>query len=166
MNIELETLNLIRYNEEKHKVLKEEFKNGESASKFIYSIEERLEGSKNNDRTIFQSAFVVEDKEKPIGYIYISNMKFDEVFFECSILKKFRGQGYGKKILNEITDYLFQEHNIKSIRLDIDPSNKNSISSATSCGYFLDEEEYESRNYTGKMQFVKESEYYISKRRK
>jgi len=32
--------------------------------------------------------------------------------------------------------------------------------------FYLDEEEYEARNFIGKMQFIKESDLYISKRKK
>lgn len=166
MDIQLETLSLTRYNELKHSFLKEEFKNGSSSSKYIDQISERLELSKDNDRYIYQSAFVVEDKGVPVGYLFISNMIRDEVFLEYAVLKNFRRMGYGSSIVNETTDYLFKNHNIKSIRLDIDPSNKNSVFVADSCGFTLDEEEYESRNFIGKMQFIKESNYYVSKRRK
>lgn len=165
MTIELDSLVLTRYSEEKHKALKEDFEFGESHSNFIYQIGVRLENSKNNNRSIYQSAFVVEDAGEPVGYLFISNNSHDEVFLECAVLKKYRGNSYGSDIIRETTDYLFQKHNIKDIRLDIDPSNKNSINIAESCGYTLDEEESASRDYMGRMQFVQDSPYYISKRR-
>ena len=90
----------------------------------------------------------------------------DEVFLEYAILKEFRGMGYASDIVREVTQYLFENYNLRSIRLDIDPSNKNSILVANACGFILDEEQFESRNYIGKMQFIKENDSYISKRRK
>lgn len=165
MNIQLESLFLTRYNPEKHLPLKQELETGESSSEFIHQIGERLESSKDNDRSIYTSAFVVEDLGTPIGYLYISSMVRDEVFLEYAVLKEERGKGYGSDIIRETTDYLFKNHNIRSIRLDIDPSNKNSINAAEACGYSVDEEEFASRNFTGRMQFVKDSEYYVSKRR-
>lgn len=165
MNIELDSLVLTRYLEEKHKRLKENFESGESHSDFIYQIGSRLENSKNNNRSIYQSAFVVEDLGVPVGYLFISNRIRDEVFLEYAVLKEYRGMGYGSDIVRQTTDYLFQNHNIKDIRLDIDPSNKNSINTAEACGYTLDEDEFASRNYTGRMQFVQDSTYYVSKRR-
>lgn len=165
MNIELESLLLTRYSEDKHKGLKEELETGKSHSEFIHQVGERLENSKDNNRSIYQSAFVVEDLGMPIGYLYISSMVKDEVFLEYAVLKEHRDKGYGSDIIRETTDYLFQNHNIKAIRLDIDPSNKNSINAATACGYTVDEEEFASRNYIGRMQFVKDNEYYVSKRR-
>ena len=90
----------------------------------------------------------------------------DEVFLEYAVLKEYRGMGYASDLVREVSSYLFENYNIKSIRLDIDPSNKNSILVANSCGFNLDEEDYESKNYVGKMQFVKDSDCYISKRKK
>jgi len=165
MNIELDTLQLTKYNKEKHKEILDELENGISSSKFIHQIRERLENS-NNNNSLFQSAFIILDNNTPIGYIYISSMIRDEVFLEYSILKEFRRMGYATSVVSELSDYLFKNHNIKSIRLDIDPSNKSSILVANASGYTLDEEEFESRNYIGKMQFIKESYCYVSKRRK
>lgn len=166
MNIELKSLLLTRYSEDKHKSLKDELETGNSHSDYIHQIGERLEGSKDETNSIYQSAFVVEDLGKPVGYLFISSMVRDEVFLEYAVLKEFRGMGYGSDIIRETTDYLFQNHNIRSIRLDIDPSNQSSINAAEACGYSVDEEEFASRNFTGRMQFVKDSEYYVSKRRK
>ena len=59
---------------------------------------------------MFPSAFVILDEDEPIGYLYISSMVRDEVFLEYSILKKFRRMGYASSIVNEISDYLFQNH--------------------------------------------------------
>lgn len=166
MNITLDTLNLVRYNEEKHKLLLEDFEKGESTSSFIHQIGQRLESSKTNFKTLFQSAFVIEDKEVPIGYLYVSPMQKDEVFIEYAVLKKYRGKGYGRKIIEEVSDYLFSVHNIENVKLDISPSNKNSMFIAEICGFEMDEEEFESRNFTGKMVFFKQSDCYIPKRRK
>jgi len=166
MDIKLQTLRLTRYSERIHKRLKNELETGESSSPYIHQIGERLEFSKDNEKNICNSAFVVLDKETPIGYLFISSIIRDEVFLEYAILKEFRGMGYATRLVNETSEYLFLEHNIKSIRLDINPSNKKSLLVASSCGFVFDDEDYEIKNYVGKMQFVRESDYYISKRRK
>ena len=166
MNIKLDTLNLTRYDSEKHVFLKEELEKGESSSRFIHQIAQRLDNSSYAGENIFQSAFVVLDGNMPIGYVYISSNKKDEVFLECSLLKNFRKMGYGKRLLNEVSDYLFENHNIRCIKGDVDPSNKNSLMMLEACGYEFDEEDYEERNFMGNMVFFKESEYYVSKRKK
>lgn len=162
--IELQTLSLTKY-DEKYNQIKEELENGISSSKYIHQIKERLENSNKKDKTIYNSAFIVLEEKNPIGYLFISSMINDEVFIEYSILKEYRQKGYGKKVVNEISDYLFENNNIKSIILDIDPSNKNSMLLASSCGFFFDEDDYEERNFVGKMRFIKESNCYINKRR-
>lgn len=162
--IKLETLYLDRYSE-KYKKLKDEF-NGNSSSRFVDSINDRLESSALNNNFSFQSAYVILDNENPVGYVYISNNVKDEVFLELSILKDKRNMGYGSKIINELSDYLFNKYNIRFVKLDIDPSNINSVKTAEACGFLFDEEEYERRNYIGRMVFYKESECYINKRRK
>ena len=164
MEIELDSLTLTRYSDEFIE-LKNEFVKGESYSEYIHYISERLENSQNIDR-VFDSAFVVLDGDCPIGYLYISNSRGDEVFLEYALLKEYRGKGYASTLIDEVTDYLFEEFNIRSIRLDIDPSNKSSMNVAGACGYIEDEEEYASRNYMGRIQFVKDNYYYNSKRRK
>lgn len=164
MNIKLESLVLVRYND-MYVNLKKEFEEGDSYSGYIHDIGQRLEKSKNN-KCLFDSAFVVLDGNEDVGYLYISNVKNDEVFLEYSILEEFRGMGYASSLISEVSDYLFEEQNIRSIRLDIDPSNKNSMNVACACGYVEDEEEYATRNYSGRIQFVKESYCYSSRRRK
>ena len=166
MYIKLETLDLTRYDAEKHRFLKEDLENGESASRFIHQMAQRLDNSIYAGENIFQSAFVVLDREIPIGYVYISSNKNDEVFLEYSLLKSFRGMGYGKRLLNEVSNYLFENHNIRCIKGDVDPSNKNSQMMLESCGYEFDEEDYEERNFMGNMVFFKESECYVSKRKR
>lgn len=78
VNIELESIRLTRYQETKHKDLKEDFDTGESHSNFVHQIPSRLETSKNNNRSIYQSAFVVEVDDIPLGYLYLVEfaMKF------------------------------------------------------------------------------------------
>lgn len=74
--------------------------------------------------------------------------------------------GYGRTLLNEISNYLFEQYNIRCVKGDVDPSNKNSQQMLEACGYLFDEEEYERRNFIGNMVFFKESDCYVSKRRK
>ena len=58
------------------------------------------------------------------------------------------------------------KHNIRSIVLDIDPSNLSSIGTALSVGYQIDEEEYINRNMEGKILYRLDNYNYINKRRK
>ena len=57
-------------------------------------------------------------------------------------------------------------YNIKSISLDIDPSNLPSISTALSVGYVVDDEEYINRGMEGKILYRMDNYNYINKRKK
>ena len=58
------------------------------------------------------------------------------------------------------------KYNIKSLVLDIDPSNTPSIRTALSCGYEIDEEEYLKRNMSGKILYRLDNYNYVNKKRK
>lgn len=142
-----------------------EFKNG-SNSKFIHRIPERLMVKVNEKSYPFNTAFIVNCDNQDIGYVFISALVNDEVFLEISILKKFRSMGYGGLCLDEVTDYLFDNYNIKGISLDIDPSNEASIRTALSCGYSPDSEEFMERSMNGNMLYRKDNYYYVNRRKK
>ena len=161
--INLKTLKLDRYNVNYESVINEF--NNDSKSIFIHDISRRLISSSTLNENILREAYVVLDNNIPIGYVYISGNTNDEVYVEISILKEKRKQGYGKKILTEISDYLF-EKNMRVIKVNIEPSNIGSINMVDSCDFILDEDDYENNHYTGKMTFYKENEYYVDKRRK
>ncbi len=166
MQIQLETITLTRYDDQKHKELMEELDSKDSKSRFIHNIKDRLMSSSNNQEFSFASAYVIEENNIPVGYTYLSPMKNDVVFIEISLLKQERGKGLGSRTLTEFSDYLFLHHNIKEVRADVDPSNEKSMNMLLNCGFSPDEEEFAERGYTGKMEFVKDSYCYESKRRK
>lgn len=68
--------------------------------------------------------------------------------------------------MNLVSDYLFENYNIKDITLDIDPSNIASVQTALSCGYDLDEEEYLEKGLQGRTLYKKDNIYYCNKRKK
>lgn len=144
-----------------HKKVFESFQ-GESSSKFISMILERLLQNRRSKDYPFDMGFVVTLKSnESIGYIFISSRRNDEVYLECSILRNKRGLGYGKMCLDGVTNYLFDSFNIRDIALDIDVSNEASMKTAMACGYYED-------GYTdnGKIILRNYNLNYVSKRRK
>ena len=162
--VKLETLTLDRYNNN-YKYIKDSFDNI-SKSKYIHDVTRRLISSSDLDENLLLGAYIVLDNNKEVGYTYISSNKNDEVYLETSILEDKRNNGYGKKIVSEVSDYLFENKNIRIVKVAIDPSNINSIKMVESCDFIFDEDDYESNNYIGKMTFFKESTCYINKRMK
>lgn len=166
MNIELEKITLCIYdNSEEHNNILLEF-DGDSKSKYIHEIKERIKNTVNQRNIPFESGFLIKIDNQIIGYMFISKKRNDEVFLEYSILKKYRGKKYSTLILNEVSNYLMNEHNIRSIALDIDPSNLSSIRSALSAGYEIDEEEYINRKMEGKILYRLDNYNYINRKRK
>lgn len=83
-------------------------------------------------------AFLTSLKDELFGYIHIGefNHKEEAVYLKAAIHKDKRGNGYGKLLLEEITNYIFLNYQeVKCIKLKIANDNKASIYTANSCGY-------------------------------
>ena len=128
MEIVLENVKLSTYDNSNvyHKNLLYELENN-SKSIYIHDIGERLVNTKNKKTFPFGMGFVVSVNGVFVGYLYLSTKLKDEVFLEYSIIKEFRGKKFGKLLLKEVSDFLMNNCNVKSIVLDIDPSNIPSI---------------------------------------
>lgn len=141
MQINLENFCLSPFNSENfsHVSLLNQF-NGESKSNFISMIDSRLRLNSKSKSFPFRMAFVVSDfSDDLLGYVFISSIRQDEVYLEYSLLKEQRGKGYGSLLLKEVTNYLFENYNIRNIALDIDVSNEASVNTAIRSGYYEDE---------------------------
>lgn len=60
--------------------------NGVSSSEYIHQIGKRLENSKDNNKRLYQSAFVAVAGGVPVGYLFISSSVNDEVFLEEMVM--------------------------------------------------------------------------------
>lgn len=145
-------------NNPKHIKMKEELI-GNSKSKFVHQVEERIDASEDN--TIFGNAFLVSCGDLPIGYLYISSMPRDYIFLEYLLISEVRGKGYGKNMLQEIEDYLFENYSrLKEIHLDIDNSNIASQTIAEYVGYYAEPDDLLSETKPHSMIFKKFNPYY------
>ncbi|MBQ8681637.1 MAG: GNAT family N-acetyltransferase [Bacilli bacterium] len=139
MNIKLDSFCLNTYDEynQLHRNLVEEFK-GISSSKYVSQIENRLILNNKQKSFPFDTGFIISlnSDDDLVGYIFISSIRNDEVYLEYSILNNKKKMGYGKLVLKELTEYLFENFNIRDIALDIDVSNVPSVKTAISCGYY------------------------------
>lgn len=167
MDLVLENIKLCFYDDnnlEHKKVLME--LEGNSKSNYIHDIGSRLVNSKNKKDIPFDVGYVVSLGESFIGYVFISKRIRDEIFLEYSLINEFRGKGYGKLVLSEVSNYLFSNYNIKSITLDIDPSNMASIMTAVSVGFDVLEDDYLERNMNGKILYRIDNYNYVDKRKR
>ena len=138
MIIPLETLSLVTFdkNNEKHITFLKRIINDESIKKRFTGFLSRL-NSKANYGIIGKSFFVAENKEL-IGFIDIGllNQEEEAVYLRGAIDKSKRGNNYGHKMLNEVSNYIFENYsNVKTIKLKIDKNNYASIKTAESCGF-------------------------------
>jgi len=167
MNIKLENIELCVYDDDNqvHEQLIKELQDN-SKSIYINDTERRIKDFKYKKNFPFDVGFFVQINNELVGYMYISKNNLDEVFLESSLFNKYKGRKYGKLILEEVSNYLINEYNLKSLVLDIDPSNMPAIKTALSVGYEIDEEEYMKRGMTGKILYRLDNYNYINKRRK
>lgn len=135
--------------------------NGNSKSNFIFNVTNRLENSKYYD--FFNNAYVIEQFNEIIGYIYISNKKNNNIYIEYLIFKNYRKKGYAYKVLDGLIDYIFNQYSdIEFINLSIDESNIASINLAEKLDFVLDDDSI----YLDKLLFIKDNPYFRSKSKK
>ena len=110
---------------------------------FDETIKKRFQGITigllNNPRKeFFNHGFLVTHNDTFIGYIGIG--AYDDinhsVYLRAAIDKDKRGHSYGKTLLSEITEYIFQMYpQVENICLKIANDNKASLMTANACGY-------------------------------
>lgn len=115
----------------------------ESIKRWFTSIGNGLLNNPNYE--FFNHSFLVKNNDEYIGIIGIGNYNSNEkcVYLRSAVDKDKRGKSYGKKILYEITEYIFSNYdNVESIRLKIDKENLASLATIDYCGYTLLESDY------------------------
>ena len=83
-------------------------------------------------------SFLVSFNDDLFGYVHIGefNPHEEAVYLKAAIHRDKRGTGYGKLLLEEITNYIFVNYQeVKCIKLKIAKDNLASIHTANSCGY-------------------------------
>ena len=135
-NLETLSLHIIdRENKEDLEFAKKLFHN-EDIKKWVHGISNII--SENKEKEFFGKGFIVKDDKEYIGYLGIGSLNKQEksVYLRAGLDSNKTGKGYGKKILSEITEYIFSNYEeIESIKLKIDRENIPSLKTANSCGY-------------------------------
>ena len=107
------------------------------------SVKSRFQGIttgllNNPKKEFFNHGFLVTHDNIFIGYIGIGayNEIEKNVYLRAAIDKEKRGNSYGKILLSEITEYIFQNYpQVENICLKIANDNKASLMTASTCGY-------------------------------
>lgn len=101
---------------------------------FLWNLaDENLANNQNNCKYI-----IVNENNEYVGYLNISNPTIayygNTVSLYYAIEESYRGNNYGKRIVNEISDWLFTENNIDCIVAQVDTNNISSINTLTKAG--------------------------------
>lgn len=100
----------------------------------------------------FSNVYVVSDSEgNYIGYLSMSNIILNiknliSITLYYAIDKKYRGMGYGTKLLNEVSDYLLNE--VDMLVMMIDVNNKSSLKVAEKASFEVEFKSDEDVIYT------------------
>lgn len=118
---------------------------------------EKIEVNGGEDDYQLLTPYVVRnEKNVPVGMLgSLSENKNKEVDLWYAINPNYRGYGYGRKILSQITQYLIEEK-YDDIILEIDSKNVESNGLAISQGYNKVTESYNGRNKINVYQYFKE----------
>lgn len=133
--LELENLNL---NDMDHYCLIKNNENDFTTKKYISNNLMKFV-KEGNDEYHFETGktYILKDKRKLVGLIGTKKMRPNGVVeLWCNIDKTFRGMGYGKKSLEEITPYMIENvDGLNDIELMINRSNYPSKHMAEEVGY-------------------------------
>ena len=85
-----------------------------------------------------ENSYIIRTKDELVGYIYLKLISEEDNIVELrySVHPKYRGLGYGKRILEECRQFLFNV-DMNCVELHIRKDNENSIRCAESAEYEL-----------------------------
>lgn len=101
------------------------------ARKMMYDVRQILNEAKKDRES--GDSYLLKSFEKYIGCIWISNLQENQRVISMMIEKSMRNQGYGKIVLNSVSEYLFREKFADSLVVYVKDKNKNSIHMVHSC---------------------------------
>ena len=142
MKIKLKTLSLNTYNVDNRKQYRfvDEMKNDPLVKEFVSEITDHyLIKAKNDEQIEIGSSYLVSEQKKLVGYIRLNELDVNGVLtLHYAVHPDLRKQGYGTKILVEVSDYAFKNiDRVTKIRLYIRNYNKGSIKCAEHAGFKL-----------------------------
>lgn len=149
MEKKLDTLMIVSYDDDiiehrqfKRSLLKDDDFKKYFGEMFINKQDEFFSASESIET---KKVYLVKDEDKIVGMIRIYSYHESGVAnIQYAVSPDCRKQGYGLRILKEITNFLL-ENNIHCIEGDIDKNNIGSINIATTLGYKDENNKYRMR---------------------
>lgn len=145
MVIELSTLSLVTFdkNNPKHLIFLKKLIKDKIVSERFQGFTQHLLHNFGNE--FFDRGFLILLEQDIVGYVDVGeyNYKNDSVYLRCAIDEDFRGKAIGRRLLSELTDYIFNNYPfVENIRLKIADDNKASLKVALACGYKWEDKDY------------------------
>ena len=138
MKIELNELNIVSFDDKRHFKFVREMSMDKEIKKYLPDSLEIYIMASAADQTIENTgAYVIENKENPIGFVQIFSSFRDTYSINYGLHPKYRNQGYGKMLLDEVSGYLL-DNKCRRVKLNISDMNTPSIKCALSSGYNLE----------------------------
>lgn len=139
MKIKLKTLSIMTYDINKKENVRfvTELKNDQLMRKFVPgTIEKRLLSASNDSNIEIGSSYIINENKNPVGYVRFNELEDNVLTLHYGVHPDKRKQGYGSKILLEVSDYVFKNMNdINKIRLCIRSYNVGSRKCALNAGF-------------------------------
>lgn len=138
MDISIGKLTITNFCEDniEHIKFREDLVNDEVFHKFFpyENIESLLRPVTNDGSIEVKNTYIVKDKEKLIGWLYLGGIEHI-VSLDCAVHPNYRNLGYGTMIVEECSNYLFQNNIASEIEVTIRKDNNYSISCIEKCNY-------------------------------
>jgi RimJ/RimL family protein N-acetyltransferase len=139
-NIKLEQIN---YNNKNHLIYMKKLMQSKDINYLWDLTDDELLNNHNVHKYI-----VINNDNNPIGYINISDeteaMYGNTVSIYYAVGEEHRGKNYGKKIIEEVREWLFKEKNIDCIVAQVDNQNNHSKNTLNKAGMLevMQDDEY------------------------
>ena len=111
-------------------------------------VADKIMSSENCSKLLLETGYMITNNNNLIGYIATDKLEYNSVGLECGVHPLFRNQGYGSKILKEVSDFLLQRDFIEQIDLSIDSENIYSEKCAINALFKLENENAGTKYYT------------------
>ena len=147
MNIKLNSLSITSFDSNDIKKIKfiKEMKEANELDHFLYNcIDELIKKSETTPNLHIGYGYIMKDEENLIGYFRPARRENRYILsIDYGVHPNFRHQGYGTKILIEVSNFFLNNfEDIHSIKLSIDSSNEYSLKCACKAGFTEIEEKY------------------------
>lgn len=140
MYIKLKDLAITNYNSNDISNIKfvKDIKDANRLDSYLYNcIDEMIRKSEGRSNLTIGYGYIIKDAENLIGFVRPARINnINTLDLDYGVHPKYRHQGYGTKILVEVSDFFLENiERIHKVKLNIDISNEYSLKCAKKAGF-------------------------------